>query len=309
MVSKNKNEWVIHIWGKERDKLELNDVEKFHIDMLKMFQEQHSKFDKVLVNIALDNIDDMKLFDFLKENVGNVINNKNVEFKYCQNDPFLCECVTFKPYVFDRIGEDVNIFYSHFKGYRSFFISRRESFPMRVVDLSEMFWSYMMYSYSMNFEDVQEKFNEGKCVYCWFVLKGAKELDYYKKYQDTLQKENPEFADMIEDDLGKHSPGSFVWYNMKSIGESLKNKPLVRDVTMEFLKNGCIKNVCSLCTHFCELYLLQFLKEDECYSVNDFNDAFIKVQKNLYLSLYPSKKIGKELLDEFNKYLIENGLI
>ena len=31
-MSHNRTEWVIHIWGKKRDTLELNGVEKFHID-------------------------------------------------------------------------------------------------------------------------------------------------------------------------------------------------------------------------------------------------------------------------------------
>ena len=38
-MNKNRTEWVIHIWGKKRDILELNDIEKFHIDMLKQYKE------------------------------------------------------------------------------------------------------------------------------------------------------------------------------------------------------------------------------------------------------------------------------
>ena len=29
-----RTEWVIHIWGKERDNLELTPQEKFHMDMI-----------------------------------------------------------------------------------------------------------------------------------------------------------------------------------------------------------------------------------------------------------------------------------
>ena len=32
---KNRTEWVMHVWGRKRDSLELNGVEKFHLDMMK----------------------------------------------------------------------------------------------------------------------------------------------------------------------------------------------------------------------------------------------------------------------------------
>ena len=65
-MNKNRTEWVIHIWGKKRDNLELNNIEKFHIDMLKQYKEQIKSFDKILVNIALDDINDSELFNFLQ---------------------------------------------------------------------------------------------------------------------------------------------------------------------------------------------------------------------------------------------------
>ena len=85
-MNQNRTEWVMHVWGKKRETLELNDVEKFHIDMLRMFQLQQKKFDKILINIALDDVNDMNLFNFLKDEIGKVLVNDNVEFKYCQND-------------------------------------------------------------------------------------------------------------------------------------------------------------------------------------------------------------------------------
>ena len=58
-MNQNRTEWVMHVWGKKRETLELNDVEKFHIDMLKQYKEQIKSFDKILVNIALDDINDL----------------------------------------------------------------------------------------------------------------------------------------------------------------------------------------------------------------------------------------------------------
>ena len=80
-MNQNRTEWVRHGWGKKRETLELNDVEKFHIDMLRMFQLQQKKFDKILINIALDDVNDMNLFNFLKDEIGKVLVNDNVEFK------------------------------------------------------------------------------------------------------------------------------------------------------------------------------------------------------------------------------------
>ncbi len=110
-----RTEWVIHIWGKERDKLELTPQEKFHMDMIRNYD--HSIFDKVLINIAMYDINDENLFDFLKNKLLDLFSDiKEIDIRKCQNDMYLCEYVTFRPYVWDRICEDVRIFYSHFKG-------------------------------------------------------------------------------------------------------------------------------------------------------------------------------------------------
>lgn len=310
-MSQNRTEWVIHVWGQKRETLELNKVEKFHIDMLRMFQSQQKKFDKILINIALDDVKDMNLFNFLKEEIGRAIVNDNVEFKYCQNIPEECEYVTFRPYVFDRIGEDVNVFYSHFKGYGTFLRIGKESFPVRVVDLCEMFWSYIMYRYSLNVADVQKKLKNNS-IYCWFLLKNNTDnnnIAYIVDYQNTLQSGNDKLKEEIADDLKKHSPGSFLWYNLKNIGKSLENKPEVRNITTEYLKTHSIEGKVNLCTHFCESFLIPFLKEDECYSVNDFNTEFHDMVGTPYTQIYPAKKIARELIKDFEKYLIENSII
>lgn len=306
----NRTEWVIHIWGKKRDSLELNNVEKFHIDMLKQFQPQQKKFDKILINIALDDMGDMNLFNFLKKEIEKVLVNDNVEFKYCQNDKNKGEYVTFRPYVFDRIGEEVNIFYSHFKGYNTYVKVFRESYPMRITDLCEKFWSYIMYRYSLNMSDVQKKLKD-KCIYCWFMLKNNTDehlIGFYKNYQKQLNGDDNIFKDYIIDDLNRHSPGSFMWYNLKNIGESLKDKPVIASITTDYLMEHSSDGV-NLCTHFCEAYLMQFLKEEECYSVKDFNEEVRKMISTLYTQLYPSKTVGKEFIKDFEKYLIEKGMI
>ena len=309
----NRTEWVMHVWGKKRDTLELTSVEKFHIDMLRLFQPEQRGFDKILINIALDDVNDMNLFNFLKDEISKVLVNPNVEFKYCQNDGEKCEYVTFRPYVFDRIGENVNVFYTHFKGYGTFLKIHRESFPLRVIDLCEMFWSYIMYRHSLNVVDVKDKLKTNS-IYAWFIFKNDKDeknLGYYNKYQEALYGKNEVLKGYVQDNFHKHSPGSFLWYNLKNIGESLKDKPEVTSISTDYLMNASEPdgNGVHLCTHFCEIYLMQFLKDDECYSMKDYNEVMHDMDGTLYSQIYPSKKIGREFLKDFEKYLIENKLI
>lgn len=310
-MGQRRNEWVIHIWGKKRDTHKLNDVEKFHLDMLKMLQPQQKMFDKIFINVALDDINDVSLFVFLKTELKKVLVNDNVEFRYCQNEKDKGEYVTFKPYVFDRIGEDVNIFYSHFKGYKSCFTINKESFPTRIVDLCEMFWTYIMYRYSLDMEDVKKNL-EDKCVYCWFILKNSEDdynIGFYNDYFNCILKGDERYKEFIADDLHKHSPGSFQWYNLKKIGEVLKDKPLITSITTDFLVENSEENKVNLCTHFSETYLMNFFKDDECYSVKDYNKEMHEMVYTLYTGIYPLKKIGREFLKDFEKYLIDNQLI
>ena len=301
----------MHVWGKKRDTLELNRVEKFHLDMLKTFHDQQKKFDRILVNIALDDVNDLRLFEFLKKEIGSVLVNDNVEFRYCQNDPIKGEYVTFRPYVFDRIGEDVDIFYSHFKGYESCVTVYKESFPMRIVDLCEMFWTYIMYNYSLNMKDVEKNLKKNS-TYGWYMMRNKEDrhcIGFYDDYHNCLQEGDERFKEYVADDLHKHYPGSFAWYNMKNIGKSLKDKPLITSVTDEYLLRQSVGKDVGLCTHFCEVYLMNFLKEDECYSVNDFDEQICNMSNTMYTELYPAKTVAREHLKGFEKYLIENGLI
>lgn len=310
-MGQNRNEWVMHVWGKKRDTLELNDVEKFHIDMLKKFQPQQKKFDKILINIALDDVNDMDLFNFLKTEISKVLVNTNVDFRYCQNNPKHGEYVTFRPYVFDRIGEDVNVFYSHFKGYCSYVKIFLESYPKRIVFLNEMFWSYIMYRYSLNMSDVQKNL-KNKSVYCWFLLKNNKDehsVGFYKDYQNHLFDGNDELKKCVVDDLCKHSPGSFVWYNLKNLKKSFEDKPQVMSITTEYLTEHSIEGVVNLLSHFCEAYMMQFLKDDDIYSVKDYNEEMRKMVGTVYTQLYPTKIIAKEFVNDFERYLIDKKLI
>ena len=307
---KNRTEWVMHVWGRKRDSLELNGVEKFHLDMMKKMSKQISKFDKIFVNIAMDDESDDDLYNLLKDEISKVLLCKCVEFNRCQNDPLKCEYVTFRKYVFDRIGEDVNIFYSHFKGYGSNVNVFRSSFPIRILDICEKFWSYAMYMDSLkDFKGVQDVLNGGKSVYCWLMHKdNVTNRQYFENYHSMIQSGNEVYKNLVEDDLCKHSPGSFCWFNMKALKEALKDKPEVVNIDDGYI-GYCSNEEKSLYIHFCELYLMNFLKVDDIYSVREYDENWKKVIGVIYCDIYPSKLVCREYLSSFDKYLIETNQI
>lgn len=312
-----KTEWVIHIWGKEREKLKLTPQEKFHIDMIKRYD--HSIFDKVLINIAMYDINDLSLFEFLKKELLEVFSDvKEVDIRKCQNDRLLCEYVTYRPYVWDRIGEDVRIFYSHFKGYISNVRILGEcAYPERNMVLNEYYWSYLMYRMSLSEEYIDEmkkSFDTGKDVYCWCLLDESnldyiyipEDGDYYTSFFKGIEENVPNITKFYKS-MTIHSPGSFVWYDMKNIynhiGESVINKISLDD--------DMLKNVGST-IHYCELYIWRFLDieniKEQTY-INNMRQQFYSMRNSSYTQMYCSKKICCQYIKDFEKYIIHNKLI
>jgi hypothetical protein len=313
-----RTEWVIHIWGKERDELKLTSQEKFHIDMIRNYD--HSIFDKVLINIAMYDINDISLFEFLKNKLVDIFYDiKEVEIIKCQNDRLLCEYVTFRPYVWDRIGEDVRIFYSHFKGYVSNVKLLGEySYPMRNIVINEYYWSYLMYRMSLGEEYVDEmkkSFDSGKDVYCWCLLDKTnleyiyipEEGDYYTSYFSGIEENAPDVKKFYNDEsMTIHSPGSFVWYDMKNIYNHIGE--YIDEISLD---SNMLKSIGST-IHYCELYIWRFLNikniQEQTY-INNMRIQFSSIKNNTYTQLYCSKKICKEYIKEFDTYIIQNKII
>ena len=264
-----RTEWVIHIWGKERDGLELTPQEKFHMDMIRNYD--HSIFDKVLINIAMYDINDENLFEFLKNKLLDLFSDiKEVDIRRCQNDRLLSEYVTFRPYVWDRIGEDVRIFYSHFKGYASNVQLLGEyAYPKRNITINEYYWSYLMYRMSLSKEYINEmvmSFDSGKDVYCWCLLDGSNldyiyipdEGDYYTAFFRGIEENAPNVKKYYNDECMQiHSPGSFLWYDMKNIYNHI-GEEVLREISLD---SDMLKSVLST-RHYCELYIWRFLKRE-----------------------------------------------
>ena len=313
-----RTEWVIHIWGKVREVLEFTPQEKFHMDMIRYID--HSIFDKVLINIALYDINDIELFDFFKKELLNVFFDvKEVEILKCQNDRMLCEYVTFRPYVWDRIGEDVRIFYSHFKGYVSNVqVIGSHTCLMRNFIINEYYWSYLMYRMLLDKEYVDEmktSFDMGKDVYCWCLLDESnleyiyipEEGDYYTAYFRGIEKNVPNIKKYyIKESMAIHSPGSFVWYDMKNIYEHVGE--YINEISLD---SEMLKEVLST-RHYCELYIYRFLKRENIQEqtfINNMRKQFSSIRNSSYTQLYCSKKICHKYIKEFDKYIIQNKLI
>ena len=313
-----RTEWVIHIWGKERDNLKITPQEKFHMDMIRSCD--HSIFDKVLINIAMYDINDEKLFNFLKMELMDVFSDVNeVEIRKCQNDFYLCEYITFRPYVWDRIGEDVRIFYSHFKGYLSNVeLLGSNSYPMRNLLLNEYYWSYLMYRMSLDKEYVEEmikSFDNNKDVYCWCLLDETnfeyiyipEEGDYYTSFFKGIEENSPNIKNFYNKETMKiHSPGSFVWYDMKNIynhiGEILDEISLDSDM-LKFVGST---------RHYCELFIWRFLNIENIQEqtfINNIRKQFNSIYNDPYKKLYCSKKICYKYVKDFEKYIIQNKII
>ena len=314
-----RTEWVIHIWCKERECMEFTPQEKFHIDMIRRYD--HSIFDKVLINIAMYDINDESLFNFLKNGLLDIFSDvKDVDIRKCQNDRMLCEYVTFRPYVWDRIGEDVRIFYSHFKGYVSnVHILGDIPYPKNNFIINEYYWSYLMYRMLLGEEyvgEMKKSFDDGKDVYCWCVFDESnleyiyipEEGDYYTTFFRPIEEKVPSIKNFyVNKSMFNHSPGSFVWYDMKNIYNHM-GESVYKAIS---LSDDIIKST-GASIHFCELYIWRFLNNENIQEqtfINNIKKQFIDIRNNIYTQIYCGKKVCHKYIKDFNEYIIQNKLI
>ena len=64
--------------------------------------------------------------------------------------------------------------------------------------------------------------------------------------------------------------------------------------------------------HYCELYIWRFLKLENIQEqtfINNMRKQFSSIRNSSYTQLYCSKKICKEYIKDFDKYIIQNKLI
>jgi hypothetical protein len=213
----------------------------------------------------------------------------------------------------------VRIFYSHFKGYVSNAqILGDYAYPMRNMNINEYYWSYLMYRMSLDNEYVDEmkkSFDVGKDVYCWCLLNETnldyiyipEGGDYYTEFFRGIEEKAPKIKKFyIKESMSIHSPGSFVWYDMRNIYNHIAEAFNEISLDDEILKSVYATR------HYCELYIWRFLKIENIQEqtfINNVRGQFSNIRNSSYTQLYCSKKVCHKYIKEFDKYIIQNKII
>ena len=132
--------------------------------------------------------------------------------------------------------------------------------------------------------------------------------NYYTEFFGGIERNCPNITDFyVNGDEDIHSPGSFVWYDMKNIynhigGDILEKISLDDDI---------LKSTYST-IHYCELYIYRFIKIENIQEqtfINNVKQQFRSIRNSSYTQLYCSKKICYKYIKDFDKYIIQNKLI
>jgi hypothetical protein len=163
-------------------------------------------------------------------------------------------------------------------------------------------------------DEMIKSFNSGKDIYCWCLLDESnlkhifipEEGDYYTVFFSGIEENKPIIKEYYKS-MNIHSPGSFVWYDMKNIYNHMGEK-MVNEISVE---DGILKSVGST-IHYCELYIWRFLNIKDIQEqtiINNMRKQFSSIKNSTYTQLYCSKKICKEYIKDFDRYIIRNKLI
>jgi hypothetical protein len=193
-----------------------------------------------------------------------------------------------------------------------------DMYPKRNLLLNEYYWSYLMYRMSLDSEYVDEmkkSFDCGKDVYCWCLLDETnlenivvpEEGDYYSAFFGAIESFAPNVKKYYQNgSLSIHSPGSFVWYDMKNIYKHMGD--IYNEICLDSKK---LKDSYTT-RHYCELYIWRFLNieniQEQTY-INNMKQQFSSIRNSSYTQLYCSKKICYQYIKDFETYIIQNKII
>jgi hypothetical protein len=192
------------------------------------------------------------------------------------------------------------------------------AYPKRNMFINECYWSYLMYRMSLDkeyIEEMKQSFDEGKDVYCWCLLDESNlehiyipdEGDYYSAFFGGIESFYPYIKDFyVKESMKIHSPGSFVWYDMKNIYSHIGR--MYEDISLdgENLKSA------DATRHYCELFIWRFLKRENIQEqtfINNMRKQFSSIRNSSYTQLYCSKKICYKYIKDFDIYIIQNKII
>lgn len=274
---------IIHYWVKSRNELRLNQVELFHFKALHDFCVY--KFDKVYVNLMLDDINDTNLINFIMSSMSKYLNSSNIEFNVCKNNKNH-EYNTLHDLILPTIrnNEYDYIFYSHIKGL-SYLDNTDEEYQN--ILFTEYVWSYVMYKYCFNSTLLKHLKENDKIMYGmldpndyrivseeehWASLWNS----YIWNVINPVNFPNYHNATLPYDKYNYAFLGSFFWVNVKRYNEHCSSKDLSIDEMIEFLSmlpssiNGTSYK--DLATHSIEYMLPGILPLDEMYTPTSENE-------------------------------------
>jgi hypothetical protein len=163
---------------------------------------------------------------------------------------------------------------------------------------------------------MKKSFDEGKDIYCWCLLDETnlenisipEEGIYYTAFFNGVEEINQNVKKYYKkESMTIHSPGSFVWYDMKNIGNHI-GLDVVKEISLDhnMIKDNFVSR------HYCELFIWRFLDRkniQEQTFINNIRNQIRTIKNSTYTQLYCSKKVCCEYIKDFDKYIIQNKLI
>ena len=135
---------------------------------------------------------------------------------------------------------------------------------------------------------MKKSFDIGKDVYCWCLLDESnlkylvipEEGDFYTMHFKGIEECAPHIKKFyVKESMKIHSPGSFLWYDMKNIYNHIGE--IFDDISLD---DELLKNV-GVTRYFCELYIWRFLKPENIQEqtiINNMKKQFSDMRNNAY---------------------------
>lgn len=165
-------------------------IYKYHFACLKRYM---NMFDDILIIIAVDDVNNKELINYIENIFINFGVYKNISFKIYKNDPYLREAIAFKNEIVDTLDTSEYLtFFGHSKGFTNIFSGALK------------YWVLSMYYFALeDIEEVKRKMIDGLCVFYGFaIMRGSCVSSKYKW----------------------HFPGSMFWINCPHLNMEYGNQ-------------------------------------------------------------------------------------
>ena len=282
---------LMHWFFKNRNILEFNDIEKFHIEMLEKCNVKE-KFDVLYYVFSMENFDSQEQKDFIEQSMHQKFDRDGLKIiiEFEKNNPELGELNTnlkLFDLAFDNPANSL-LFYSHSKGVTK---------TIEKDILNEKYWSYLLYQGCLldGYNEAMRKL-DGNPSY------GAMLNETPKSYANRIKR----FAKFIKSSSTTHYFGTFYWLNLswfrKKYSKTNKDdfKKKLNDVIEAFSKVKIVKTGFPFNKRFQpETLIPQIFYPNTCYSKLDGKTVNKRCKNCRYLYEKYSSSFG--YVDEFKK--------